>query len=569
LRRSQLPDTINNIALQIVENRIKRHAFLLALAVIGISIMSYHFGTFDQSIHIPFLKAAADPTLYPNDPFVALRHEHYSYFWLMFIPFYQLGVLEETLFIVHVIITYFTYWTIYKLGWTLFQKPTSAMFATLAFVFPHASFCGFPLIEFSLLNRTFVLPFLILAINLYLRGIRARSFFMLGILYNLHVLSVHFVLAMFALDFILEYRKIGWKKILNCIVVFIIAALPVLLWKLQDSGTEIQLEPGWFDLITRTMMMHVFFLFGNIYVTAASLSALSAYILFFIAYRAKSVKTETDHTVLIFVLASTLVVLAEVIVAAWFPISIILQLQIMRAGIFAVFFAYLYFGDYLAKKWTGDSIRRAGDGVVTMTFFLSTLTFVTAILILLQKWWSASQRRVTRIAIALAIGFIGSLIFAVVANVWYPGIHIYGLDNTWRDTQEWARNHTSNDAIFITPLNKWWLDEAEWRVFSERQNVTALSEILEASFEPEYIDHWRARMETLAPGAIDQFRGNYLINQQIAGTLYNSLSTDALLDAACTFNAGYIVVEKDHPHELTKVYENADYIIYDVRAACK
>ncbi len=561
---------LETVALKISRSRPIKHLFFFVLTLFSVLTMSYHFGTFDQSIHIPFLKALSDPSLYPGDPFVALRSSHYSYFWYMFIPFYQWGILEEALFAAHLLATYFTYWMLYELGVTLFENPLSAMFGTLAFLFPHVSFSGFPLIEFSLLNRTFVMPFLLLAINLYLRGIRARGFFMLGILYNLHVLSVHFVLAMFMLDFVVEFRKIGWKKILNSILVFILAALPVLLWKMQDSsGAEISLEPGWFDLISRSMMLHLFYLAGNPYVLPASLSALAAYILFFIAYRAVPERAH-DKTVLVFVLASTLLVLAQGIVTAWLPVSIILQLQIIRGGIFAVIFAYLYFADYLARKWSAASQRNPGDGVVTATFFLSTLTFITVLVLATQKWWSATPRRLRVTSIFLATAFLGSLVFAVFANIWYPGVHIYGLDNPWRDVQEWARDNTPRDAIFITPLNKWWLDEAEWRVFSERQTVVTLSEILEAAFEPEYLAIWQPRMETLAPGAIARFQGNYLENQQIVGEAYNNLSSEALASAACQYEASFIVTEKAHPHEFPLVYENAEYLVYDMtQVVCK
>ena len=301
----------------------------------------------------------------------------------------------------------------------------------------------------------------------------------------------------------------------------------------------------------------------------ASLSALSAYGLLFVAYRARH-KSAMDHTVLIFVLGATLMVLVELIVATWLPISILLQLQIMRAGIFAVFFAYLYFADYLARKWQSVKSLRPGDGIVTTLFFASPLIFITVGMLATQKWWSKTRWGVRITALGLAAIFSVLLAGTLEAKIWHPGIFPYGVNNAWRSAQEWAKANTTKDAIFITPLNKWWVDEAEWRVFSERQHVTALSEILEASFEPEYTAYWQERFETLAPGALAQFKGDYVDNRRIAGEIYNNLGTPALLSAACQYQAGYIVVEKAHPHELLKVYENTEYIIYDVRqAACQ
>jgi hypothetical protein len=561
---------LERFADQISQSQVKRHAFFLGVTLASILIIGYQFGTYDQTVHIPFLKAMADPALFPGDAFVALRQIHYSYFWYLFLPFYNWGVLEPTLFITHVMITYFTFWMVYELCETLFKSPLSSMFGTLAFVLPHLSFCGFTLIEYSLLNRTFALPFLILAINLYLRGIRARSFFMLGMLYNLHVLSVNYVLALFFFDFLLEYRKIGWKKILNCIVVFILAALPVLLWKMQGaSGTEISLEPVWFDLITRSMMLHIFYLAGNFYGLFTGLSALSAYVLFLYARRFAPPRPH-DQTVTIFVLATALVVLVEGIVAGWLPLRLLIQFQIMRAGLFGVMFGYLYFADYLARKWATDGMRKPGDATLIGTFLLSPLIFVPLLALVTQRWWSSTTARLKATSVILSVAFVTSLAAAAYFNTWHPGIEIYGPENPWREVQEWAKANTSKEAIFITPLNQWWIYEADWRVFSERQTVTTLSEILEACFEPGYMSIWQPRFETLAPGAIDKFNGNFIENRQITAQAYNNLSTEALLSAACQYQVSYIVTEKAYPRGLPQVYENMDYLVYDVRQVpCK
>jgi hypothetical protein len=370
---------------------------------------------------------------------------------------------------------------------------------------------------------------------------------------------------MFMLDFVLEFRTIGWKKIVSSIFMFILAALPVLLWKMQDSGTEIQLEPGWFDLINRSMLMHLFYLAGNFYVLPASISGLSAYVLYLFAFRNAPARPH-DKTVMIFVLATALMLLLQGIVTGWLPISIIIQFQIIRAGIFGVIFGYLYFADYLARKWQAQSIRSPGDGILTVTFFISTFNFVTLLVLATQRWWSATPRRIRVTAGVLLVGFAGSLVMAMSLHIWYPGIHIYGVQNTWRDAQEWAQKNTAKDAIFITPLNKWWIDEADWRVFSERQTVATLSELLEAAFEPSYLAHWQPRFEMLAPGTLAQFRGDFVANRQIAGQVYDNLSTEAFRAAACKYQASYLVIEKAHPREFLLAYENADYLIYDLRS---
>jgi hypothetical protein len=44
--------------------------FCLLAAGLAILLAGYHIGTFDQSIHIPFLKATSDASLFTSDPFL-------------------------------------------------------------------------------------------------------------------------------------------------------------------------------------------------------------------------------------------------------------------------------------------------------------------------------------------------------------------------------------------------------------------------------------------------------------------------------------------------------------------
>src|SRR5688572_20717706 len=85
---------------------IRRHWLFLGAALFTVLFVGYHFGTFDQTIHIPFLKKYADPSLYPGDPFFELRFQHYSFFWFLFQPLYEAGILEVALLVTHFLTTY-------------------------------------------------------------------------------------------------------------------------------------------------------------------------------------------------------------------------------------------------------------------------------------------------------------------------------------------------------------------------------------------------------------------------------------------------------------------------------
>ena len=173
-----------SLADRLAKKTLLRHIVFLGATLLTIWIGGYHFGTFDQVVHIPFLKKLADPSLYPTDAFLKLRSEHYSFFWLMLIPAYRAGILEPVMFAVHIFATYGLVWMFWELTETLFHNNLANLISLLLLVFPHFGMPGFQIVEFSLLNRTFVLPFILGAIILHLRRYYVPAFLLLGVMFK-------------------------------------------------------------------------------------------------------------------------------------------------------------------------------------------------------------------------------------------------------------------------------------------------------------------------------------------------------------------------------------------------
>jgi hypothetical protein len=581
-----MPETIANKINQIP---LLKHLYFLACAFTSILLVGYFFGTFDQAIHIPFLKASVDGALFPGDAFIALRDTHYSYFWYFFQPFLQAGILEIAMFALHVLATYLTFWALWNLSLTLFQDALAAFLGTLAFVPLHIFFAGFPIIEFSLLNRTFVLPFILLALNLYLRGRVVPAFLLLGILYNLHVVSVNFAMAMLLFASVIEIKKIGWRSLALGLILFVLAALPVLSWKAHSTPLDLSLRPDWLAVLINGQLLHLFHLFGpSLYAFAIGVSSLSSLALFFIAWyelyappasglsglgrRAwhnlrrylRAEEPSPARTGILFVLALILVVCVEEISSHFLPATILVQSQIIRAGVIASLLAYLYFARYLALVYRRPAREAVTYGIQAAAFIAGPMAFWPVLTWALFRWLPISPRRrsliggtlVTTIALTLALG--------VYLNIWQPGIFLFGPKNAWQATQEWARDHTPKDALFITPPEIWWMYESDWRTFSERSTVATLSELLETAFAPDYTKIWQTRFEAVAPGAQAQFRGDFLTNIQTTRSAYYRMSSAQVLSAACQYGASYFVVENAYTHPFAAVYENSQYRVYQI-----
>ena len=147
-------------------------------------------------------------------------------------------------------------------------------------------------------------------------------------------------------------------------------------------------------------------------------------------------------------------------------------------------------------------------------------------------------------------------------DVWRPQIHIFPAKTPWYQVQLWAKNNTPKDAIFITPPQRWGFYMVEWRVGSERSTVVTLSELLEGAFEPNYISYWKPRFNSLAPGMINSFNGDFFTTLNKVDKSYASLSKEKIIKIANTYNASFIVTEKPQHFDFPLVFENKEFFVY-------
>lgn len=543
-----------------------RHLLFFVLACGAIFISGYYFGTFDQSIHIPFLKKAVDSSLYSNDPFFELSKTHYSYFWYFFQPLYRLGVLELGLFLVHVFSTYLTFYALWRLSNTLFNNKRISLLCVIAFVFPHIGFAAFPIFEFSLLNRTFVLPFLLISIDWYLQKKYLRSFILLGLMNNMHALSVNFVMFMFGVDllfrFFRERLKMSQKsKVIISFLAFFIASLPVLIWKFGKSPLDFSLRPEWFHTLTQSLMYTVFYpISTSSYVVLLTVFGLSSFLLYFVMIEYKKLSL-FEQNVTHFMYAVLFLIGLEVLVSEWLPITFLVQFQIIRIGIFALIFAYLFFIASLFKKKEDNKISKTQFNLQFLSVLLSITTLVPFVVDIMMRFLP-KRDRITAGVLTIFTSFIAFVLIAWNTGIWRPGIFIYPVQTDWVMVQEWAKQNTPQSAIFLTPPDKWWFFEPDWRVYSERSTVATLSEVLEFAFTPEYADSWKIKFDDIAPLAREKFDGDLYKTIRLTKDAYASLSDAQMQTVAVKYGATYIVVEKPKLLSFPLVYENSSFAVY-------
>ena len=562
-----------------------RHLLFSLATVVSIGLTGYRFGTYDQTLLIPFLKHSADPGLYAADPFTVLMAQHYTFFWSLFVPVYRLGLLQPVVFAAFVLVTYLTFWAVWSLSQALFENSLASAIAVAGLAFPHLALGGFPLVEFSLLCRNAVLPFILWALTLYLRRRTVAAFGLLGLLYNFHVISVNFGWGLVLFAAVCEIQQLGVRKLALGLAAFVVAALPVLLWKSSGSPIDLSLRPEWLALLARGGSAELFYLvWPQTSLLVTTLTGAATVAMFFIAWRLTR-PGPRDQTALRFMIAVLLILAVEVVAAQWLPVTIVIELQLIRVGIFALLLGYLYFARYLAAAYQARALGRGGFGVLLAAYCLAPLAFILlAVWAVLLGWSALFGRRAVSLgralreraarpirswrvltAAGLLAGLVGVSTVALASQgYWSPGVYLTPQADSWYAAQTWARANTPEQAVFITPPQIQGFYRPGWRVFSERATVVAASDLTDVAYSPGYLATWQPRFEAVAPGALAQFDGEPSHNAAVTARAYYGLSDAQLLSVAREYGARYVVVEKPHQRPWRVAYQNEGFVIYDL-----
>lgn len=468
------------------------------------------------------------------------------------------------MFIIHILITWLTFWAFWDLCDYLFHDPLANMLLSFALVIPHLGFPGFQIIEFSLLNRTFTIPFLLFAILLYLKRNYFPAFLIVGLMFDIHLVYAGFVLSMFGVDLLLSVKHLAWRKIIPAVLAFVLIVLPLFLRKNGVSqGFDFSLRSDMVYLESMSMGYNVYFPVGaQPYVWLGTLQGIACLILIHLSMKVRPTNT-VDQQFRHFILAAMLMIVLGSIASYWLPVTFIIQLQLLRVGVFILFFSYVYAVGLFSRL----ILKEQSEPIKFWVPSLALVFAVIPIIPLFAYWVSgiAKPKLVKSLFLPLlGLIVIAQIFFAAQGRYLAPGFHIYGPKSDWTDVQLWAKENTEKDDRFITPPYEYWQYEADWRVFSERASLATIPEIEVLHLNPDYTSGFVRRFSMIAPGVLEQLDGDY--NHTLANTkkAFLNLSDYNFQSIGKEFACSFLVLPNEKTSSLKQVYSNNSYSIYQI-----
>lgn len=549
-------------------HRSRHFLIILGFTLLTLLVVGYRFGDGDQNSHIPFLQKTINNDLYPDNSFIELRKDHVSYLRLILAFLVKTHVFSiEIIFFAVFLISLYLLFDAYHQLIKIFVKNNYSYLCLLIFIVPVFSFATFPTHENYLVDRVVAMPFLVYAIAYFLKDRYKLSFTFLGVAYIFHPLTATFVLAMISSAFIFEiYRKrIDVTEIVKSFLIFLVLALPVLFWKFNTSGMDISVQREWYEIISEGVLWHVFHILSlnppTILLTFMGIGNTAVFI--WILKSQKDKIGKIDEILTIFLVAIYFVLFAGVVFSELYPVTIAIQFQLTRIGVFIPVFLYPYFIGFIYSQYKNKSMsRRRFYNMLCITaisgWLLAPLIYY---LFISHRKYIAGRVLFIFNTLLLLVG----VIVAYTYEIWQPGIYIFPIQNSWHEVQYWVKDNTKISDKFITPVDKWSHYYSDFIVFSQRSSVVTLGELFEIAFHPDYIHTWKERFDDVVPGAILKFKNNYNENRKLVAEIYNQNTTEDFIRIAEKYQANYVIVEKPKTLSLDMVYENSDFLIYKIQ----
>jgi len=501
------------------------------MAATALAVNGYRFGTTDQAIHLTLLRRLLDPGAMGQDLVASHASSHASLWWHLQAPIVALvgwDRLDALYLSVYVLCLVATFALLQRIAMELLDDPWAALLAPAFLIVYRACPAHVHTFEPELINRTFAHPLVLWALLLLLRGRVIHAAAVCGLAFNLHAsTAVHTALAVAGgalLDPTLRRRAPAAAG------AFVLCAAP-LLWMaaLRSGPVHGWVDEAWMHVLRWRMPHHLFP--GRWPAGIWAIAAFQAGLWFAASrwIRAGAVTRRCWGAILGITLCGPILGTAA---AGLLPMAPLLALHLWESWILLAVLAYLAVAGLVARLLRSPAMAsRIGGGLG---------------------------------AVLLLVAPEGALSGWTTDRVW----DWRGPRGTEAELIEYlATADDRGSALLTPPTGMTWL-----RPWTGRALYVTVKDGGEVVFDREMALQWRHRLQDLcgedvlaAPPPRDEWRGYRAVGRRAAAA-FEGRPSDELRALAARQRIWLLVVPVDQRRQdLSPVYENEGYLVYDLR----
>lgn len=538
-----------------------------ALSVFITLISNYQYGTGDQIIHLPFVKYLLDPSTYNHDDLIGLLKDKPTYFWFIFTPLLKFTGIENGFLFLQLFSL-----TLFLFGVYLFCKEVTksywAGFVGMGlFILPKFSFGYSALFSTSyFIPRNFTVGFIILAVVLFLKNYKALAYFVLGLICNLHIISVvPMILSFLTFDALAVFRSDQKRRsavqFIKYVSSFLLGFLPLLINFISVAFSKTATDSSVNFVDYYNSVLTPFYEYQSRDGFLQFYNAVLVIVIGFLALAAiRGIGGGIKKFQMILLGVASALVLASVFFERLYPNSFLLQLQLGRSGEYTTLvFAALF--SYLVYKLVTNKVGGLYTALVIILGVLSPF---------LSPLFLAAGALKTRYSIPVVI-------LALLLTMWVNKSQLKYLDdaklqlNTGVQSsenvqaQEWLKSNTEKSAVVLAPYYIGGFTEPDFRTVSERTNVLTNADLVETILNANFLPTTKEKINDVTGGKYELLlEDDNLFNYYIGREYYhqNLLSNAKYLKNK--YNINYVIIESDFKLKGNLVYENSKYKIYQL-----
>lgn len=611
--------------------RLFTNKYTLIFCAFTVNLLLYGYEYGNNSYHdylLAYIQKIIDPALYPKDLYLSTLRTFpslYIYFMAFWAEFFSL---ESVHFIAYLLIKFLLFWITYNIAEDCFKsKTTAGLSVFLLSSAPTANFLGLfggePLIRPLLYQSTFIVPFLLLALHLFLKGQYLSSLCLLAVSYFFNGLMANYVVVMlfFASLMIWKNQSQHHKKLMSS--AWLIFAALWLLWFTLTPKDSLSTAFEQTDFVKFLKNYYSAHYFPSTWNTQKWLTALTYLGWFVLSIYQSSLSAHYKKIVNGFLLALLTMWAAASIFGEIFPLRPLIALMFFRSDIFLIFFGLIAGADVIRQLLSASSekkvllgglmlfalmslqlygtktllgllvlfsLARLGDSLSWLKIVFRSLAVFCLLLVFFELHQPAQLK--TQMILFVFLGFLilakdsgniksippraylYSSIFIFLLLATYADVIFYRIDHRsltykpplrgdWEDVQKWVQRHTGKDALFVVPpyVNG-------FRTFSQRSVFVEKIDGGAMHWNIGYEQKWAERLNEL--GYTDapylNFNSSAPLDPLVMQTrlIYAVNGEENFLRLKDKYGVEFVIEESFRQLSFPLIYQNQAFLVYRI-----